>query len=294
MPRSACLIAYLLLFASPASAAPLLFHVADADSELWLLGSVHALRGDDYPLDERIESAYRDAERVVLEVNPAELDPAHLARIALPLARQVDGEDLADLFSADEYARLRKHVASLGMNIDDFRGFEPWFVALQVFALNLAKSGYVGAQGVDQHFAARAAADDKLTAGLETAAEQFRMFDSLPPATQKAFLLESVDSGERFREELDAIVAAWRHGDETALTKLVEEEFGADPLLRDILLDARNRRWLKDVERILREPGDTLLVVGALHLVGDAGLVKLLRQQGYEVEKLGKVTEKPE
>lgn len=285
MPRF--LSALLLLAAAPAFAEPLLYHVKDSDSELWLLGSVHALRSDDWR-DARIEAAYRDAERVTLEVNPAELDPAHLARVALPLARNAKG-DLADLFSEDEYARLRNHFASLGVNINDVRAFEPWFVALQVFALHLAKSGYAGVQGVDRHFAARAVADGKLTVGLETAEEQFRLFDSLPLETQKAFLLDAVDSGERFQEEMDRIVGAWQRGDEAALAKLLADEFDADPVLRDVLLDARNSRWLEDIEQMLRETGDTLVIVGALHLVGDTGLVTLLDSAGYDVEKITSV-----
>lgn len=281
--------AFLCLFVSlaamPAMAGPLLYRVADADSEIWLLGSVHALRSGDNPLDARIEAAYDRAERVVLEVSPAELDPVHLARVALPLARYADGGNLADVFTREEYARLRQRFSEVGIDVNQLRDFEPWFVALQLFALNLARSDYASAEGVDAYFAARAVADGKETGGLETAAEQFGMFDSLPVDTQKAFLLDSADDIATFEQEMAAIVTAWRNGDEAALTRLLTKEFSTEPELREALLDARNRRWVVAVEDLLAQPGDTLLVVGALHLVGESGLANLLEEAGHSVEK---------
>lgn len=278
----------LLLFslAMPALAGPLLYRLDDADSTVWLLGSVHALRDSDYPLDERIEAAYRDAERVVLEVSPGELDPGHLARVALPLARYANGSHLADVMTETEYARVRRHFGSFGVKLAQFREFEPWFVALQAFALNLAKSGYAGSEGVDRHFADRAIADGKATAGFETAAEQFSAFDGLPLETQKAFLLDSVDDNDAFQRHLDEIVAAWRRGDAAALAAVLEREFEGEPALRKALLVDRNRRWVPQIEKLLASGDDGLVVVGALHLVGSGGLVDLLEERGYDVRRV--------
>lgn len=275
-----------LLLAPPAFAEPLLYRVADADTTVWLLGSVHALTAGDYPLDARIESAYSKAERVVLEVSPEELDPAHIAQVALPLARYENGQDLADALGDAEYAELRRYLKTLGLDVAQLRGFEPWFVGLQVFALSLSQSGYSGSQGVDRHFAERALADRKLTGGLETAAEQFRAFDTLPASAQKTFLMESIKDGEDFKRELDRILAAWRQGDEAALTALIDTEFGKAPALRDALLVNRNRRWIPQIESLLESSGDSLVIVGALHLVGDSGVIELLEDEGYEVTQV--------
>ena len=283
------LLSFLLAAVSPATAAPLLYRVGDADTTVWLLGSVHALTAADYPLDARIENAYANAERVVLEVSPGELDPAHISQVALPLATYPDGQQLADAFTPSEYASLRNHFETFGLDIRQLRNFEPWFVGLQVFALHLAQSDYVSGNGVDQHFASRALADGKLSAGLETAAEQLGFFDALPAETQKAFLLESIGDSSDFASELDAIITAWRQGDEAALTTLAEAEFGGDAGLRDALLVERNRRWLPQIEELLRAEGDSLVIVGTLHLVGDESVVKLLENEGYEVKKVTRV-----
>lgn len=280
------LVSFLAFAAAPALGEPLLYRLDNGDTSVWLLGSVHALTAGDYPLDSRIESAYADAERIVLEVSPEELEPAHIAEVALPLATWDNGQHLADAFTDAEYATLRRYLETFGLDVRQFRNFEPWFVGLQVFALNLAQSGYASAEGVDRHFAARAQADGKLTGGLETAREQFALFDSLPRPVQKTFLLESIKDSKDFEKQLDEIVAAWRRGDEAALAALLETEFDEDPELRDALLVDRNRRWVPRIETLLDSPGDSLVIVGALHLVGHEGVVNLLEDEGYKVTQV--------
>ncbi|HEX6930143.1 MAG TPA: TraB/GumN family protein [Gammaproteobacteria bacterium] len=277
-----------ILLAAPVSADPLLYRMDDADSTVWLLGSVHALRASDYPLDERIENAYAESARVVLEVNPAELQPAHLGSLMISLGRRENGRTLASAFTDAEYRRLQEGLAPLGIDASLMQDYEPWFVALQVFGLNLVRNGFASAEGVDTHYAVRAAADNKRTAGLEQARDQFLLFDQLAPEIQKRFLLDAVSDSGDFRAEMEKLVATWRSGDADALEALIEEEFGDEPALRESLLDARNRRWLEPVAAYLDQPGSTLVIVGALHLVGDEGLARLLEQKGYKLEKVKK------
>ncbi|MBW3567799.1 MAG: TraB/GumN family protein [Proteobacteria bacterium] len=283
MSRLALLLG--LLLAAPVSADPLLYRINDSDSTVWLLGSVHALRSSDYPLDEHIESAYRRADRVILEVDPAELEPAYIAGLMTSLARYENGK-LSDAFSTEEFEHLQEQLATLGVDVHQLQPFEPWFVALQVFGLNLARNGFAHAEGVDSHYAARAAEDGKSTGGLETARAQFALFDNLPLETQKTFLSETVADSEDFRDEMTRLVENWRRGDTQALEQLIEDEFAHEPELRESMLDARNRNWVQPIIDFLDEPGETLVIVGALHLVGDEGVIELLREKGHEVERV--------
>lgn len=276
-----------LLLAVPAAADPLLFSIRDHDSTVWLLGSVHALRASDYPLDARIESAYANAGRIVLEVKPSELKPEHIGPLMMSMGRYESG-NLADAFSEAEFRTVREQLAELGVAVEPLQAFEPWLVALQVFGLNLARHGFTSAEGVDTHYAARAAEDGKATDGLERAAEQFALFDNLPLETQKTFLLETLKESDGFRAEMEKLVDTWRRGDAAALEHFMETEFAADPELRESMLDARNRRWIEPITEYLDQPGETLIIVGALHLVGDQGVVELLRKQGYDVERVTK------
>lgn len=276
----------LLLSAPMASADPLLYRVDDQDSTVWILGSVHALQADDYPLGDAIESAYAESDRVVLEVDPAELQPLQMQAVILPLAANEDGRVLKDWFRDPEYARLRREIGEMGLSVEQFAAFEPWFVALQLFAFNLARFGYAASEGVDTHFAARAVADGKQTSGLETAREQLQLFDNLPAGTQKTFLFDTLEESNRFREEMERLVSLWRGGDAAALENLIDEEFANDPELRDAMLAERNRKWIDDIAAYLGKPGGTLVIVGALHLVGDQGVVELLESRGHDVVRV--------
>lgn len=277
---------FLLLLAAPAAADPLLYRMSDTDNTVWLLGSVHALRASDYPLDERIESAYTKAERVVLEVDPAELQPARLGALMTTFGRRENGQ-LSDAFTRGEFDKVREQLAALGLNAEQLQPFDPWFVGLQVFGLNLLRNGFTGADGVDRHFGNRALGDGKRTGGLETAAEQMTLFDALPDALQKTLLLDALKDSGNFRAEMERLVDTWRRGDVHALEQLIETEFSGAPELRDALLADRNRNWIDDIASYLEAPGDTLVIVGALHLVGDEGVVALLESRGYDVERVG-------
>lgn len=283
--RQLCLLA-LLLFPVLVGADPLLYRTGDDDSTVWILGSVHALRADDYPLAAPIESAYTDAERVVLEVAPAELEPERMLGLLMPMAQSADGRTLEDWFRDGEYRRVQEGLAALGLDAAQFAAFEPWFVALQVFSFNLARFGFAADDGVDAHYAARAKRDKKPTAGLETAREQLLLFDTLPAKTQKSFLFDTLEESDSFREEMQRLVQLWHSGDTQALAVLIEEEFAGEPELRQAMLGDRNRKWVPRIAGYLDQPGDTLVIVGALHLVGDDGVIELLREKGYDVERV--------
>lgn len=284
-------IPFLLLLWSLTAVAesnPLLYEITRGNNTVWLLGSVHALRTSDYPLDSRIETAYTLAERIVLEVDPTELEPQHIGRIALELGRLENDRGLADIFSQHEHDELREGFATLGLDLRQFESYEPWFAALQLLSLNLARHGFATGSGVDRHFAERAVSDKKETAGLETAREQLQLFDSLPMETQKTFLQEALEDSDDFGKQMTDIVSAWRRGDIETLEKLADEELGKDPELREALLSSRNRRWAKEIAGYLDDSRPTLVIVGALHLVGDDGVVELLREKGYEVERVAR------
>lgn len=274
------------LFAVPAGAEPLLYKLETDKSTVWLLGSVHALRADDYPLDTRIENAYANAERVVLELDPSQLNAATIAPAMARLAQFESGKTLADVASADQRARIRKGLQAYGLDFADVEAFEPWFIALQLVSLNLARHGYLADSGVDRHYGDRAMRDGKKTAGLETINEQLRLFDQLAMPAQLRLLLETIEDREEFDKQMTRIMTAWRNGDTAALAQLADEELGKDPQLRKTLLVDRNRNWAEQIPHYLTDSDDTLIIVGALHLVGPDGLVTLLRKAGYSVEQV--------
>lgn len=272
------------LAAAPAVAGAVpLWSVQGERCTVWLLGSVHVLREADYPLPDRVQQAYARARRVVMELDLDDIDSiemqSEMARRGLP----GDGPAVRHLLGDADWERARARAAALGLDIRPLGGAEAWLAALMTYNLALARAGYEPALGVDQHLAARAVEDGKVIEGLETLSEQLELFDGLPGGLQRAMFEKSIEELPEVGADVAALVAAWRAGDLGRLERRLDEDFEDFEALRDPLVLDRNRRWVAPVEALFDAEGDSLVVVGALHLVGEGGLPALLEARGHDV-----------
>jgi uncharacterized protein YbaP (TraB family) len=142
------------------------------------------------------------------------------------------------------------------------------------------------AKGVEEQLVARARADGKPTAGLETLDEELGGLAGLPREEQLRLLDQTLDDLNQSADEMREVVGAWRRGDANQLAALLAREYRSFPALYRQLVTARNQRWLPQIEALLREHADCMVVVGSLHLVGDGGLLELLRKDGYAPAQL--------
>ena len=302
LPFCAALLAAGLAFAKgPAGApaaqppVPLLWKVSDADNAVYLLGSFHLLRASDYPLSPEVEAAFKDAKTVVFEIAPEEMDSPALGMQMGQAALRTDGSQLDGELPPATRARLAGWVAAhqealrkSGVPAQALQLFEPWFVGLTVSVVDMAGLGLDPKLGLDRHFATEAKAAGKATAGLETGAQQIAFLDGMDRDEQLQFLAEALDEATD-RRDLERLHAAWRRGD----AKTLWEGMAADmkrqypKLYRRIDVD-RNDAWVPKIAQRLDAPGrdDTLVVVGALHLLGSDGVVEKLRAKGYRVERI--------
>jgi hypothetical protein len=112
------------------------------------------------------------------------------------------------------------------------------------------------------------------------------MLADLSETTQVAFLEQSLTGTEEFAESVDRIICNWVDGDSEALAELLSSSYEGHDELYDMLMRQRNLRWLPEVEAMLASGRIHFVAVGALHLVGDEGLVELMKDKGYRVEQL--------
>lgn len=247
---------------------------------VYLAGSVHVLDAARSKLPPAFDIAYRDAKRLVMEIDMDDLDPAAAASFLAANATIEGGGNLRTLLGAGRFARADAEARALGLPLDSVAQLEPWAVALALTQLQLARLGLDPSQGVEQQLANRARADGKPIAGLETVEEQLRVLDSLPYPDQARFLELTVAEADTMNVELDRMLAAWRRADTGALERLLLDEYEKLPTLYRPLVTDRNRRWLPQIEALLTRGDDTLVVVGAMHLVGPDGLLALLTNRG--------------
>lgn len=287
------LLASLLALVSASAAAqapkPLLWKVSDADNHIYLLGSFHALKASDYPLAASVDAAFADAETLVFELSPEEMNSPELSKKLLAAAMLANGKTLQQSMSGQSWERLRQYADERNLPLQDYQQLEPWFVSLLISLREMALIGYDPRLGLDQHLVGRAAQAGKRTSGLETADRQIAALDSMSAVEQQQSLSESLDSAKDFKTKIDQLHQLWRSGNAVALEELLAVEFKRDyaQLYRRINVD-RNQAWLPKIRRMLDQEtrDETLVVVGSMHLLGSDGLVSQLKARGYRVERL--------
>jgi len=289
--------AFPVVSATQSPPVPLLWKVSDKDNSVYLLGSFHMLRANDYPLSPDVDAALADAETVVFELPPAEILSADLGTQMLAAAVRTDGTTLDSELPPGLARRLRawteQHATSLrnagGATYESMQMLEPWFVALLITIVEAHDEGFDSKLGLDAHLAAAAEDAGKRTAGLESGAQQLAMLDGMTRAQQIQMLEEALTEDAKGKEGFDSLHGMWRRGDVAALwdemgTKMRREY----PDLYKRINTERNDTWVPKLVARLQAPGtdDTLVVVGSLHLLGNDGVVEKLKKQGYKVERI--------
>lgn len=275
---------------------PLLWKACDADNCLYLLGSFHFLKPSDYPLSADVEAAFADAERLVFEVPPQEMDSPALQRRIRAAAVRRDGRRLDDELAPAQDARLSAWIhsnqavlAEMGIDHVGFQSLRAWYAGLIVTVVGLETAGMQPQLGMDRYFGNHAVDAGKPASGLESGASQIALLSGMTPEEQRQMLEEALDSAGRGDAEIIALHDAWRRGDIQALVEgtLVGLRRDYPRLYRAINAD-RNAAWVSDLEARLSTPGtdDHLVIVGAMHLLGGDGLVERLRAKGHRVERI--------
>jgi uncharacterized protein YbaP (TraB family) len=279
----------MLLGAAGAGAAadPAVWHVAGPQgAELWLLGSIHVLRKEDYPLPDNVDRLFERADAIVMELDLDDADIAEQRRTLLSTAVLPRGTVLRDVLPPGTYATAERRTRALGIDLMLLENFEPWFVAITLLDQSLQAHGYRSQLGVEQYLVGKARAAGKPIVGLESPAEQLAIFDQLPPATQSDLLEQSLNEIAVAGERIGHVTAAWRDGDLDELGAELLAEFDQVPGLYEDVVAERNGNWIAPLEALLAGEHKVLVVVGALHLAGDDSVVAKLRQRGHDVRRI--------
>jgi len=152
--------------------------------------------------------------------------------------------------------------------------------------LQYMQIGFDPQEGVEQQLQKKAQADGKPISGLETIDEQLGVLEGMSYPDQAKFLDMIVVDMHDVEGETQAVVTAWRSGDAAKLSSLLSDEYKSFPALYRLLVSDRNRHWVPQIEKLLHGSQDYFVVVGALHLVGDGGLLELMRLDGFKAEAL--------
>ena len=279
-------LALVLGHATAADARDFLWKVTGKTGTVYLMGSIHLLTQDFYPLSAGLDRAFKESDLLVEEADLAELtSPATqmqmLARSMLPANTTIDS-----VISPTTFGLVTKRAKDLGLPLEPLKRFKPWSLALMLSSLEWQKAGFDAELGIDRHFYDQARTEGKQTQGLETAEYQISRFDDIAMDQQERLLAETLKDVDTEMTNLTTLVRAWKNGDAAVVEQIVLKDVKQDPLLYQRLLVDRNRNWMPRLEALLTRPKPAFVVVGAAHLVGPDGLVTLLKARGYRVEQM--------
>ena len=292
-----CVLFALTLLALSGSLAPiesafsydqksLLWKVQSSRSTVYLLGSIHCLKEDVYPLNQAIENAYESSDKLVVEANINDLGNLDLRTLA-DRAFYNNDDHVGNHVSPETYRLIKKESKALGMPIELLRMQKPWFLALAFQAMELVRLGYSPEHGVDYHFLTRAQGKKSILE-LESLDEQLSLLSGFSDGEQEKFLIYTLETLSSMDRQVGNMVRAWTSGDAQAMESILSDAALQDESIAPIfrkLFDERNVRMTSKIEGYLNSSGGYFVIVGAGHLVGKKGLVELLRSKGYVVEQ---------
>ena len=280
------LLALGLLGCLSAQAASPVWAVRGTHNVVYLAGSIHMLPANDAELPPGFARAYAESSKLVMELDLARFDPMEALAWMTEHGTLPAGTTLRGVLGEPRYGRVSAAAASLGMPMTGLDSLAPWVVGIEITDLAYEHEGFDPEQGVEEQLVRRAQTDRKPTAGLETLSEELGSLSSLSSADQVRLLDQTVDDLKDLKSDLREVTGAWRTGDAKRLAGLLSSEYSAFPSLYKPLVTDRNRRWMPQVEELLKSQDNVLVVVGALHLVGEGGLLELLRGKGYTMTQL--------
>ena len=275
--------------AAPAPAAPALWKFGDADTTIYLFGTIHALPPGFKWRDARISGAMDKADTLVIETL-IDKDPQAIARLFPPPDPSLP--PILDRVPAKSRDAFAKVLAQSGVDNTALDRMPTWQAAFMMMGAMMKHIGVQRDAGVESSITpgfeappAQGGTPKKVEA-LETASAQLAMFANLSEPDQRELLASIVDGDGDARNDYDRMLRAWAKGDEAAIAKTFEDDKDLPPHLREVLLRQRNANWAQWLKARLATPGTVFVAVGAGHLAGPLSVQKMLEADGIDVERV--------
>jgi uncharacterized protein len=267
---------------------PALYVVRDADSTMYLYGTVHVRpRGTDWG-DEDVRSALASADEIWTEIEISPQADARAQALATQLGQAPADKPLSSWLTAEENERLNGLTQRLGIPRAYLEPMQPWMAGLTLSLLPIMQAGYDPMSGVDRAIDAYGDANGKTMRTFETVEQQLGFFSDLDEETQREFLREAIAEAEQGPAMIGEMTSAWERGDLDTLERVVVDDTRREyPDVYEALFLRRNNAWMEVLTREMQGSGVDFVAVGAGHLLGEDGLVDQMRARGYTVERVG-------
>lgn len=282
-------IVYLVIsvFCSKVYADSPVWKVSKGDSHLYLGGTIHLLSAKDYPLPEAFDVAYKDAVEVVFETDIAAMFKLETQVLMQKALIAQDGKTIDSKLSKETYQQLLEFLSERQIPEQAFSQFTAAGLSLTLLALELQRMGISPSAGVDQYYNLRSIDDEKAIEQLETIEEQISFIDSLNSIDANDLISSTIQDLNKTTEIWPKLVSAWRNGDLLQLEEVgIKPMKDISPSLYQVFLVNRNTNWIDEIEKMLDDEEIEFVLVGALHMAGEHGLIRQLEAANYDVIQL--------
>jgi len=275
----------LLFFSLPVYAGTSVWTVEKDGNRLFIGGTVHLLTASDYPLPLAFEKAYNGSVKVVLETDMQKLQSPEFQAIMMRELSYSDGRNLEQVVNQDTYAALEQFFSKRGIPMAGIIGFKPGMVSIMMTMVELQRLGLAGI-GVDAYYSTKSINDQKKLGQLETVETQIAFIASMGAGQVDEMLIYTLADIERLPELMNSMKDAWRRGNLAELKAVGITPFKNEfPDIYQALIVDRNNAWLPKIEAMVKSREVEFVLVGALHLAGDDGLLAQLVTRGYKVRQ---------
>jgi uncharacterized protein YbaP (TraB family) len=269
----------------PAAADPVIWHLSDEDSDIYIFGTVHILPPDLEWQSDEITAAFESADTIWFEAPAA--DPAaqlEAVQLIFQYGLNEPGNPLSAQISEEARALLDDIVSQFGMGAADLEVMRPWMAEMTLSLAFIQSQGYEAESGVEFVLWEQANAAGKDFSYFETLEQQVRFLADLPPEIEAASLEQTLLTFDEADDELDALVEAWAAGNIGAIDEMLNEQIReTTPEVHEALIVQRNRNWIESIKETLAGAGSHFIAVGAGHMAGSESVIELLRAEGFEI-----------
>ena len=246
----------------------------------FLFGTFHLLCKDDIHFSDQLKKAMKSSDEIYMELDMD--DPSTVLGGMLYMNMKND-TTLENLYTPEEYTRLKNYFSdTLKMPVMLLQKAKPYFLVALLYPRMM---DCASPAGVEEELMKIAKEDKKEIKGLETIQFQASVFDSIPYEWQAKELLKNIDSFSVYKNEFETMLNFYKNQQLDSIKSLMEKSESGEQKYDDLLLNNRNKNWVKQLKGIMKNES-VFVAVGAGHLVGENGLINLLRKEGYTVEPL--------
>jgi uncharacterized protein YbaP (TraB family) len=264
-----------------------LWKVQSKTSTVYVLGSLHFAKKDIYPLNQKIENAFDQSDSLVVEANVNDIKKIDIQKL-MEQAIYPDNDTLEKHISSETLESLKKETGGIGIPFELLNKQRPWFLAMTFVSLESIRLGLDPNLGIDKYFLSKAEGKKKILE-LESIDYQINLLSGFSDKDQELFLIYTLKDLHLMEQEVNQVTQAWILGDtksmESLLTKSVSEDKRLSTIFEKLIFE-RNRRMVSKIEDFLRTKETYFVIAGAGHLVGNQGVIELLREKGYLIEQL--------